>query len=109
MRLIPLTTRSTKKRVPTPVFWRNQSDRNWRKSSFEKGGTDVGDQEKDKINSRPKQHDLLATLSSGLSTGFYRKSEVYSPVDNILHLSIGFYRKSGDYSPVDITLHLSTA
>ena len=43
MRPISPITRSTKKRVPSPVFWRNQSDRNLRASSFEKGGTDVGD------------------------------------------------------------------
>ena len=45
MRAIPLTTRSTKKRATSLVSRHNQSDRNSRASSFEKGGTDVGDQE----------------------------------------------------------------
>ena len=43
MRPIPQTTRSTKKRVPSLVSQRNQSDRNSIESSFEEGGTDVGD------------------------------------------------------------------
>jgi len=44
MRPIPPTTRSTKKRVPSPGIMRNQSDRNSRASSFEEEGTDVGHQ-----------------------------------------------------------------
>jgi len=44
MRPIPATTRSTKKKVPSPVSQCNQSDRNSRAISFEKGGADVGDQ-----------------------------------------------------------------
>ena len=44
LRPIPPATRSTKKRVPSHVSRWNQSDRNLRASSFEKEGTDVGDQ-----------------------------------------------------------------
>jgi len=44
MRSISPTARSTKKRVPSPVYLRNQSDRNLRASSFEEEGTDIGDQ-----------------------------------------------------------------
>jgi len=44
MRPIPPTTRSIKKRVPSPIYLRNQSDRNSRVSSFEERGIDVGDQ-----------------------------------------------------------------
>ena len=43
LRQIPPATRSIKKRVPLPIYLRNQSDRNLRVSSFEETGTDVGD------------------------------------------------------------------